>query len=320
MSLPQNHVRTHPTSRRDFLKGSAILTGSAMAAGLPLSRGAHAAGSDTLKVGLIGCGGRGSGAASIVSYCLFITQVDPIRYTLRFERFIHPEREDMPDIDVDFPWDERDDILEYIFNKYGPERSAMVSNQVFLRTRSAIREVAKVYGLSNEEIRSITKRVGYYQKRRDLERWVSTDPRFANTNLDDTLRDVLRQSEKIIDVFRNSSAHPGGVIIVPDEIRKYVPVLRAPKGVQIVEWEKDQVEDSGLLKIDILGNRSLAVARDTIRQINLNYGTAASTNKYLGESSLILFTNSLFSNLSGETNNIFNLPNVIFCITFSYSL
>ena len=225
--------------------------------------------------------GRGSGAASIVSYCLFITQVDPIRYTLQFERFIHPEREDMPDIDVDFPWDERDDILEYIFNKYGQERSAMVSNQVFLRTRSAIREVAKVYGLSNEEIKSITKRVGYYQKRRDLERWVSTDPRFANTNLDDTLRDVLRQSEKVIDVFRNSSVHPGGVIIVPDEIRKYVPVLRAPKGVQIVEWEKDQVEDSGLLKIDILGNRSLAVARDTIRQINLNYGTAASTNKYL---------------------------------------
>ncbi len=225
--------------------------------------------------------GRGSGAASIVSYCLFITQVDPIRYTLQFERFIHPEREDMPDIDVDFPWDERDDILEYIFNKYGLERSAMVSNQVFLRTRSAIREVAKVYGLSNEEIKSITKRVGYYQKRRDLVRWVSTDPRFTNANIDDTLKDVLRQSEKVIDVFRNPSVHPGGVIIVPDEIRKYVPVLRAPKGVQIVEWEKDQVEDSGLLKIDILGNRSLAVARDTIKQINLTYGKAASTDKYM---------------------------------------
>ncbi len=224
--------------------------------------------------------GRGSGAASIVSYCLFITQVDPLRHTLQFERFIHPERENMPDIDVDFPWDERDDILDYIFNKYGPERSAMVANQVFLRTRSAIREVAKVYGLSKEEIKSITKRVGYYQKRRDLVRWVSTDPRFARANLDDTLKEVLRQSEKIIAVFRNPSVHPGGVIIVPDEIRKYVPVLRAPKGVQIVEWEKDQVEDSGLLKIDILGNRSLAVARDTIRQINLNYGTI-SASRYM---------------------------------------
>lgn len=225
--------------------------------------------------------GRGSAAASIVSYCLFITQVDPLRYTLQFERFIHPEREDMPDIDVDFPWDERDDILDYVFKKYGKERTAMVSSQVFLKPRSAIREVGKVHGLSNEEIKSITKRIGWYTSRRDLEHWVRTDPRFANVDLDDTLIRVLRESEKIVGVFRHPSVHPGGVVIVPDEIRKYVPVLVAPKGVQIVEWEKDQVEDSGLLKIDLLGNRSLAVVRDTIRQVNLNYGEMASRSNYV---------------------------------------
>ncbi|RMF07329.1 MAG: DNA polymerase III subunit alpha [Candidatus Neomarinimicrobiota bacterium] len=225
--------------------------------------------------------GRGSAAASIVSYCLFITQVDPIRYNLQFERFIHPERETMPDIDVDFPWDERDDILEYIFNKYGERRTAMVSNQVFLRPRSAVREVAKVYGLSNEEIKSITKRIGYRRSRQGLLEWVKTDPRFARAQLDETLEEVLAISEQVIGAFRNSSVHPGGVVIVPDDIRKTVPVLRAPKGVQIVEWEKDQVEDSGLLKIDILGNRSLAVARDTIRQINLHYGSAAARDRYL---------------------------------------
>jgi len=225
--------------------------------------------------------GRGSGAASIVSYCLFITQVDPLRYQLQFERFIHPEREDMPDIDVDFPWDERDGILEYIFRKYGNERTAMVCSQVFLKQRSAIREVAKVYGLSNEEIKSITRRIGWHSSRGDLVQWIKTDPRFAALNLDDTLMEILRHSEKIVGVFRYPSVHPGGVIIVPREIRKYVPVLTAPKGVQIVEWEKDQVEDSGLLKIDILGNRSLAVVRDTLRQINLNYGKRASRNKYI---------------------------------------
>ncbi len=225
--------------------------------------------------------GRGSAAASIVSYCLFITQVDPIRYQLQFERFIHPERINMPDIDVDFPWDERDRILEYIFQKYGKERTAMVASQVFLKPRSAIREVAKVYGLSNEEIKSITKRIGWYSSRRDLVRWVKTDPRFANMDLDDTLLEIIRQSEKIIGVFRYPSVHPGGVVIVPDEIRKYVPVLTAPKGVQIVEWEKDQVEDAGLLKIDILGNRSLAVVRDTIRQIHLNYGQGTADTSYL---------------------------------------
>ena len=225
--------------------------------------------------------GRGSAAASIVSYCLFITQVDPLRYTLQFDRFIHPEREDMPDIDVDFPWDERDSILEYVFKKYGKERTAMVSSQIFLEPRSAVREVGKVHGLSNEEIKNITKRIGWYASRRDLEHWVRTDQRFANVDLDETLIRVLRESEKIVGVFRYPSVHPGGVVIVPDKIRKYVPVLVTPKGVQIVEWEKDQVEDSGLLKIDLLGNRSLAVVRDTIRQVNLNYGEAASRSKYV---------------------------------------
>ncbi|MEC7926723.1 MAG: DNA polymerase III subunit alpha [Candidatus Neomarinimicrobiota bacterium] len=225
--------------------------------------------------------GRGSAAASIVSYCLFITQVDPLRYTLQFDRFIHPEREDMPDIDVDFPWDERDSILEYVFKKYGKERTAMVSSQIFLEPRSAVREVGKVHGLSNEEIKNITKRIGWYASRRDLEHWVRTDQRFANVDLDETLIRVLRESEKIVGVFRYPSVHPGGVVIVPDKIRKYVPVLVTPKGVQIVEWEKDQVEDSGLLKIDLLGNRSLAVVRDTIRQVNLNYGEAASQSKYV---------------------------------------
>ena len=213
--------------------------------------------------------GRGSGAASIISYCLFITQVDPIKYNLCFERFIHPERIDMPDIDIDFAWDERDAILDYIFKKYGLERTAMVSNQVMLQPRSAIREVAKVYGLSNEEIKAVTKRVGYFARKTELLEWLSTDPRFRNLDLDDTLREIILQSEKIVGVFQVSSVHPGGVIIVPDEIRQYAPVLTATKGVQIVEWEKDQVEDSGLLKIDILGNRSLAVVRDTLKQIGL---------------------------------------------------
>ena len=225
--------------------------------------------------------GRGSAAASIVSYCLFITQVDPLKYTLQFERFIHPERKDMPDIDVDFPWDERDHILDYVFKKYGKDRTAMVSSQVFLKPRSAIREVGKVYGLSNEDIKSITKRIGWYASRKDLENWISNDPRFDNVNLDDTILKVLKESEKIVGVFRHPSVHPGGVVIVPDEIRRYIPVLQAPKGVQIVEWEKDQVEDSGLLKIDLLGNRSLSVVRDTIRYINLNYGDGTSQNKYL---------------------------------------
>ena len=87
--------------------------------------------------------------------------------------------------------------------------------------------------------------------------------------MDSTLEKIIKLSEKIIGTFRTSSVHPGGMVIVPDEIRKYVPVLRTTKGIQILEWEKDQTEDSGLLKIDLLGNRSLAVVRDTLEQIGV---------------------------------------------------
>ena len=212
--------------------------------------------------------GRGSAAASVVSYCLFITQVDPIKYSLSFDRFIHPERINMPDIDIDFPWDERDNILDYVFKKYGNHRTAMVSNQVFLKPRSTIREVGKVYGLSNEQINSVTKRIRLFNFSKSLNKQVDED-RFSSVDVDENLKKILKSSEDLLGVFRHASVHPGGVVIVPDEIYKYVPVLKAPKGVQIVEWEKDQVEDSGLLKIDLLGNRSMAVVRDTIKQINL---------------------------------------------------
>ena len=223
--------------------------------------------------------GRGSAAASVVSYCLFITQVDPIKYNLSFDRFIHPERMSMPDIDIDFPWDERDDIINYIFRKYGDKRTAMVSNQVFLKPRSAIREVGKVHGLPNEQINSITKRIRFFNFNKKLKTQIRNDSGLNNIDLDEKLKEVLRHSEKILGVFRYSSVHPGGVVIVPDNLSKYVPILNAPKGVQIVEWEKDQVEDSGLLKIDILGNRSLAVVRDTIKQINLT--SSSNDRKYI---------------------------------------
>ena len=251
--------------------------------------------------------GRGSAAASIVSYCLFITQVDPIKHKLHFERFIHAEREDMPDIDIDFPWDEREDILDYIFKKYGDERTAMVSNQVFLKPRSAIREVGKVYGLSNEEINSVTKRISWYKSRNNLESWIQNDPKFSNLDIDKTIINILKESDKIIGSFRYSSVHPGGVVIVPDEIQKYVPVLKAPKGVQIVEWEKDQVEDSGLLKIDILGNRSLSVVRDTIKHINLNYEGLDSDNKYFNYHSIQPIGDNKTTEMmkSGKTMGVF---------------
>ncbi|MBN1547289.1 MAG: DNA polymerase III subunit alpha, partial [Syntrophaceae bacterium] len=218
--------------------------------------------------------GRGSAAASIVSYTLGITHVDPLKYYLFFERFLNPGRQDPPDIDVDFPWDERDAILDYVFEKYGPERSAMVANHVGFRLRAAVREVAKVYGLSDGEIKQVTDRLSHlwYWGADDIESVVATHPLFRGLSLDDPWTEILKWASQIQGKPRYLSVHCGGVVVVPGALSSHVPVENAPKGVQIIQWEKDQTEDGGLIKMDLLGNRSLAVIRDSLNAIRLNTG------------------------------------------------
>jgi len=220
--------------------------------------------------------GRGSAAASIVSYCLGITHVDPIRHNLLFERFLNPGRNDPPDIDVDFPWDERPAILDWVFKQYGHQHAAMVANQNTFATRAALREIAKVYGLPAAEI---GKALNFLQRRADF---VDVQP---GMTVQDWARDVCRAlnlrnpwpeilywSIQLDGHFRNLGLHPGGVVLVPDEIRRYVPVEISASKLPVIQWEKDQTEDAGLVKIDLLGNRSLAVIRDAIAAVARNTG------------------------------------------------
>jgi hypothetical protein len=119
--------------------------------------------------------GRGSAAASLVAYCLGITHVDPIRHNLFFERFLNEGRVDPPDIDIDFPWDERDAVLDFAFARYGAGRAAMVANQVGFKGRSALREVAKVYGMPDGEIKAVTERIsGYWKAEQTAGPWRSS--------------------------------------------------------------------------------------------------------------------------------------------------
>lgn len=218
--------------------------------------------------------GRGSAAASIVSYALGITHVDPIRHHLYFERFLNPGRKDPPDIDVDFPWDERDAILDYVFGKYGPERSAMVANHVGFRPRAAVREVAKVFGLPDGEIKQVTDRLSYlwhWQGER-IEEVTGGHPLFRGLSLGPPWPEILAWANRLLGTPRHLSVHCGGVVIVPDRLARYVPVEEAPKGVRIIQWEKDQAEDAGLMKIDVLGNRSLAVIRDALEAVRAHTG------------------------------------------------
>ena len=192
--------------------------------------------------------GRGSSAASIVSYLLGITHVDPIRHNLFFERFLNMGRTDPPDIDVDFPWDEREKALQYVFETY-PGRSGMVADHVTFGPRSSLRDPAKAMGLTEEEITKIIR----FKKHGDLGKIPSY---------------LLRAYKRIRGMPRHIGMHPGGVVITPAPITDYTHIQISPQGLPVVAWEKDGTEDAGLVKIDLLGNRSLAVLRDTLASVN----------------------------------------------------
>jgi error-prone DNA polymerase len=218
--------------------------------------------------------GRGSAAASIVSFCLGITHVDPLRHHLLFERFLNPGRHDPPDIDLDFPWDERPKILEWVFAYYGNRHAAMVANQNTLATRAAMREIAKVYGMPAEEI---GKALALVQRRADfVDVMPGMNVKSWATQVCEALRlrapwrEILFWSVQLQGHLRNLGLHPGGVVLVPDEIQRYVPVEISASGWPVIQWEKDQTEDAGLVKIDLLGNRSLAVIRDALAAITQN--------------------------------------------------
>ncbi len=218
--------------------------------------------------------GRGSAAASLVSYLLGITHVDPIRHNLLFGRFLNPERKDPPDIDVDFPWDERSALHEELRQYYGTERMATVANHVGFGARAAVREVAKVYGVPAAEIKEVTRRMSSWTGPQDISRRVESHPKFHGFSLDPPWPEIMKWAMRLESLPRHLATHCGGVILAPDRVSRYVPVERSARGVHLVQWEKDQSETAGLVKIDLLGNRSLAVIRDTLAAVQKNTGLA----------------------------------------------
>jgi len=214
--------------------------------------------------------GRGSGAASLVAYSLGITNVCPIKYNLYFERFLNPGRSDPPDIDIDFAWDERDNVLHSVLTRYNGH-AALVCNHVAFQPRMAIREVAKVYGLTDREIGRVSKRLPWFWRQAhandDLLTRLKQLPELGRLDFPQPWPQIIATAQRIIGIPRYVSVHPGGVVITPGPLTDYVPVELAPKGVPVIQWEKNAAEKSGLVKIDLLGNRSLGVIRDTIANL-----------------------------------------------------
>ena len=192
--------------------------------------------------------GRGSSASSIVSFLLGITHVDPLEHNLFFERFLNRGRMDPPDIDVDFPWDERHKALRYVFHKY-ENRSAMVADHITFGPRSSMHEAARAYGLTEEESGRLVQH-------------------YCLGKLEQVPEYLRTAAADLFGRPRHIGTHPGGVVVTPAAITSYVHVQKSPLGLPVIAWEKDGAEDAGLVKIDLLGNRSLGVLRDCLELVN----------------------------------------------------
>ncbi len=214
--------------------------------------------------------GRGSGAASLVAYCLGITNVCPLKHNLYFERFLNPGRTDPPDIDIDFAWDERDALLQRVLRQYAGH-AAMVANHVCFQPRMAVRETARVYGIGDAEIRRVTRRLPVYWQNASVDPAKpgvrERKPASNRCHLLPPWHEILHLAHLLVGTPRCISLHPGGVVMTPDPIETYVPLETAPKGRPVIQWEKNGAESAGLVKIDLLGNRSLAVIRDALRSV-----------------------------------------------------
>lgn len=218
----------------------------------------------------IPCLGRGSAANSIVSFCLHITHVDPIAHNLFFERFLNEQRTSLPDFDLDFGTVDRERVLDYIFNFYGEQHVAMIGTHVTFQARGAFREVAVALGLPKSEIDGFIKRLPHFSGTGSLEEKLSSSPETRHLPLDrEPFRTLRRFVERIGGFPRNMATHPCGLVITPDPIMAHMPLQRGDKGLTITQWSMGPVEDAGLLKIDILGQKGLEVisfTSDAVRQ------------------------------------------------------
>jgi len=204
------------------------------------------------------CQGRGSAANSTICYCLGITSVDPNENVLLFDRFVSEERNEPPDIDVDFEHERREEVIQYIYQKYGRDRAALAATLICYRGRSSVREVAKVFGYSEDSVSSLSKMLHWWSK--GVENKDLLEQGFDVT--DQKLMDCVALANKLQGFPRHLSQHVGGFVITREKIDDVVPVQNARMDDRtVVEWNKDDLEDLGILKVDVLGLGMLTCLR-----------------------------------------------------------
>lgn len=217
------------------------------------------------------CQGRGSAANSVVCYCLFITEVSPEKISLLFERFISRERDEPPDIDVDFEHERREEVIQYIYDKYSRRRAALAATVITYRARSAVRDVGKALGLDPIFVDDLAKSLAWWDKQRDLEARFSehglkTERQDSEPN---TAQLFYQLVQEILGFPRHLSQHVGGFVISRGPISQLVPVENASMADRtVIQWDKDDIEALGLLKVDVLALGMLSAIRKSLALVH----------------------------------------------------
>lgn len=201
--------------------------------------------------------GRGSGAGSITAYAIGITGIDPMKYSLLFERFLNPERVSMPDFDVDFCYERRSEVIDYVIEKYGSDHVAQIVTFGTMAARAAVRDVGRVLGMPYNDVDTVAKLI-------PRELGITIDKALKSSDLralyenDENVRRLIDLSRKVEGMPRHASTHAAGVVITRDTVESYVPLARNDESI-VTQFTMTTLEELGLLKIDFLGLRTLTV-------------------------------------------------------------
>ena len=271
------------------------------------------------KMGVSVGPGRGSAAGSVVAYSLGITNLDPIKYDLLFERFLNPDRVSMPDIDIDFDDEGRGKVMDYVIEKYGANQVAQIITYGTMAAKSSIRDTARVLDLSLGEADRIAKLVPNIK----LAKIFSSEDKELKENLrmeefnqvkelqeifkgDDLAGQTLQQAKVLEGSLRNTGTHACGVIITPDDITNFVPIAAAKDSeLNVTQFDNAVVEEAGLLKMDFLGLKTLTLIKDTVQLVKYRYGIDLYPDEFPLDDRL---TYELFQ--KGETVGIFQYESI----------
>jgi len=215
--------------------------------------------------------GRGSAAGSLVAYSLGITNLDPLPYGLLFERFLNPERVSMPDIDIDFCFERRGEVIDYVFGKYGRDRVAQIITFGTMAARAAVRDVGRALGMTYGEVDRVAKLIPA-ELGMTIDKALQTPDLASLYAQDEQVKKLLDTARALEGMPRHASIHAAGVVISRETLTNYLPLYRTTDGVVATQFPKETVEKLGLLKMDFLGLRTLTVIGDAVRMIRENRG------------------------------------------------